>query len=65
LLHGESVLIEASRDSEDISLELIAEGISLNFLTHSLLEEDSASVVIIDIKRFGGSVCGERDTKLG
>jgi hypothetical protein len=56
LFHGKAVLIETSVDSEDVSLELIAESISLNFLSHSSFEEDSASVVIIDIERFGGSV---------
>jgi hypothetical protein len=50
LLHGESVLVESSGNFEDVALELISEGIGLNFLTHPLFEEDSASVVIIDIE---------------
>jgi hypothetical protein len=58
LLHGEAVFIEATVDLEDVSLELLTEGISLDFLTHSLLEEYSASVVIIDIERFGSAVDG-------
>ena len=64
LLHGEAVLIESSVDSEDVSLELLAEGIGLNFLPHPLLEEDSASVVIVDIERFGRSVSGVRNAEL-
>jgi len=50
LLHGKAVLIEATSNSEDVSLELFAKVISFNFLADSLLEEDSASVVIIDIE---------------
>lgn len=65
LFHGKSVFIESSSDSEDISLELFAENISFNFLTHSLLVEDSASVVIIDIEWLSSAVCGVGDTELG
>jgi hypothetical protein len=50
LLHGESVLVEATLNSEDVALELITKTICFNLLTHSLLEEDSASVVIVDIE---------------
>ena len=65
LFHGKSVLIESSVDFENVALELFAEGISLNFLTHSLLEEDSASVVIIDIEALGSTVYGMRNAELG
>jgi hypothetical protein len=64
LFHGESVLVESSVDSEDISFELLSKSIGLNFLTHPSFEEDSAAIVIIDIERFGGSVGGVGDTEL-
>jgi hypothetical protein len=56
LFHGKAVLVEAAVDSEDIAFELLSKGVSLNFLAHAFLEEDSAPVVIVDIERFGGSV---------
>ena len=58
LFHGKTVFIEASVNFEDITLELLSEGICFNFLSHSLFEKDSASIIIIDFKGFGGSVCG-------
>lgn len=64
LFHGETVLVEASVDSEDIALELLSESIGFNFLAHTLLEEDSASVVIIDFERLGSAVGGVGDTEL-
>jgi hypothetical protein len=56
LLHGEAVFIKATIDPEHIALKLLSESIGLNFLSHALLEKDSASVVIIDIKGFGSAV---------
>jgi hypothetical protein len=64
LLHGEAVLVETTVDSENVALELFTKGICLNFLTHSLLEEDSASVVIVDIERFGCAVSRVRNAEL-
>ena len=64
LFHGKAVLIEASVDFEDVTFKLLAECISLNFLSHSFFEEDSASVIIIDIERFGGSVGRVRNAEL-
>jgi hypothetical protein len=58
LLHSEAVLIKATIDPKNIALKLLSESIGLNFLSHTLLEKDSASVVIIDIKGFGSAVCG-------
>merc|ERR1711934_310931 len=39
LLHGEALLVVASSDSENVSLELITKGIGLDLLAHPLLIE--------------------------
>ena len=39
LLHGESLLVVASGDSEDVALPLVSEGGGVNVLTHALLVE--------------------------
>jgi len=64
LLHGKPVFIKTTCNSEDVSLELFAKVISFDFLADSLLEEDSAPVVIIDVERFGRTVGGVGDTEL-
>ena len=64
MFHGEAVLIEASCDSEDISLKLFAETIGFDLLAHSAVEEDPALVIVIDFKGFGGSLGGVGHTEL-
>jgi hypothetical protein len=39
LLHGETLLVVASRDLEDVTLELIAHNITKNLLVHTLIVE--------------------------
>merc|ERR1719367_1922721 len=39
LLHGETLLVVASSDAENISLELVPKGVGLNLLAHPLLVE--------------------------
>ena len=39
LLHGESLLVVAAGDAEDVALPLVAEGGGVNILTHALLVE--------------------------
>jgi hypothetical protein len=42
LSHGESVFVVSSGDFENVSLEFVSELIGLNFLSHSLFEENDA-----------------------
>jgi hypothetical protein len=42
LLHLEALLIVTSCDSEDVSFELLAEDFTIDFLTHSSVEERTA-----------------------
>ena len=39
LLHGETLLVVASGDTENIALELISKSVGFNFLAHALLIE--------------------------
>ncbi len=43
LLHLEALLVIASSDSEDVSLELLAEDFTIDLLTHSSVEERTAT----------------------
>lgn len=43
LLHLEALLVVASGDSEDVSFELLAEDFTIDFLTHSSVEERTAT----------------------
>lgn len=43
LLHLEALLVVASSDSEDVSLELLAEDFAVDLLTHSSVEERTAT----------------------
>jgi len=48
LFHGESVLIVAAGNLEDISLELITEVVTSDLLSHSLSEELKQFFVVIN-----------------
>jgi hypothetical protein len=43
LLHGETLLIVTTRDTENVTLELIANGVTRNFSGHTLIHEDTAA----------------------
>lgn len=49
LLHWETLLVVTTRDLEDVTLELVTDRVTLDFLTNSLLVEDTQTVVIIDV----------------
>jgi len=48
LLHGETLLIVTTGDTEDVSLEVITQVITLNFLGHTLVVQMSEFTVVID-----------------
>ena len=50
LSHGETLFVVSTGDSEDVPLELITQGISLNFLAHSAVEKYVALVIVVDFK---------------
>merc|ERR1719443_712638 len=49
LLHGESLLVVASSDAENVALELISESVALNLSAHPLLVERTNLELIVDL----------------
>jgi hypothetical protein len=41
LLHGETLLIVTTRDAENVTLELVTNGVTRNFSGHALVHEDT------------------------
>jgi len=58
LLHRETLLVVSSSDPEDVSLELITNGITCNLLTHALVDENTETTLVIDFDELLGSVGG-------
>lgn len=50
LLHGESLLVIAASDAQDVALPLITQGVCLHLLAHPLLIEDANLFLIIKFK---------------
>ena len=49
LLHGETLLVVSSRDTENVSLELVSENISVNLVGDTLVVESAELDLIIDL----------------
>jgi len=48
LLHGETLLVVSSSDSEDVALVGVSEELSVDFLAHSLVEERTDEFLFVD-----------------
>lgn len=64
LLHGETLLVVASGDLEDVALELITNRVSWDFLTHAAVHEDTELALIFDFNQLLRAVGGKRDVQL-
>lgn len=64
LLHGETILVVASGDLEDVALEVVAKGIGFDLLADALVEEDAALVIVVDLKAFLSALKGVCDVEL-
>lgn len=49
LLHREPLLVVSARDTENISLELVTERVTGDFLRHFLVVEDTVSALVVEI----------------
>ena len=58
LLHGETLFIVSSGNLEDVSFELITNGVTWNLLTHTLVDESTESTVIVDFNELLSAVGG-------
>jgi hypothetical protein len=64
LLHGESILVIASSNFEDIALEFIAKAVGFDLLAEALIEEDTALVIVINFETLLGALKGICDVEL-
>lgn len=55
ILHRETLLVVTTADANDVSLELVAKGVNLNFLGDALVPEDTGAAVIVNAERLLGT----------
>ena len=58
LLHGKSLAIEASSNAEDISLPGVAQEVSRDILTNTLIVEGAVLLLLVDFVHLGGASGG-------
>lgn len=64
LLHWKTLLVVAAGDPEDVALELIADAVARNFLTHATVHEDAELALIFNLDQFLGAIVGVGDVEL-
>ena len=64
LLHGETLLVVTTGDLENVALELIANGVALDFLAHALLVKNADAVLVVDFKELLSAVGRVRNVQL-
>ena len=64
LLHGETLLVVAAGDLEDVAFEFGAEIVAGDFLAHAAVHELAEFAVIVDFDELLGAVCGVGDIEL-
>lgn len=64
LLHWETLLVVAAGDSEDVALELVADAVTWDFLTHAAVHEDTELALIFNVDELLRAIGWEGDVKL-
>ena len=64
LLHGETLLVVATGDLEDVTLPLVTDRVGGDLLTHAAVHEDAETALILNFDELLGAVGGVRDVKL-
>jgi hypothetical protein len=64
LLHRETLLVVASSDPEDVALELVADAVAGNLVSHAALHEDAELALIFNLDQFLGTIVGVRNVEL-
>jgi len=64
LLHRETLLVIASRDLEDVTLEFVSNAVTWNFGTHTLLHENAESALIVDFDHLLAAIGRVGDVQL-
>jgi len=58
LLHWEALLVVSAGDAEDVALELVADAVARNLVSHAALHEDTELALIFDLDQLLGAVVG-------
>ena len=64
LLHRETLLVVSAGDAEDVALELIADAVAGDFLTHAAVHEDAELALVFDLDQLLGAIVGVGDVEL-
>lgn len=64
LLHRETLLVVTAGDPDDVALELVANAVGRDFLTHAAVHEDAELALILDLDQLLGSIVGVGDVEL-
>lgn len=64
LLHRKALLVVAAGDFEDVSLELVADTIAGNLLSHATVHEDAQLALIVDLDHLLSAIGGVGDVQL-
>ena len=64
LLHGETLLVVAAGDLEDVALELVAQAVALDFGAHATVHEDAQLALIVDLDQLLRAVGRVGDVEL-
>ena len=64
LLHRETLLVVTAGDPDDVALELVANAVGRDFLTHAAVHEDAELALIVDLDQLLGSIVGVGDVEL-
>lgn len=60
LLHRETLLVVSTGDAEDVALELVADRVSGDFLSHAAVHEDAELALVFDLDQLLGAIVGGR-----
>jgi hypothetical protein len=64
LLHWETLLVVATSDTEDVALELVADAVTRNFLTHATVHEDAELSLIFNLDQLLRAIGRVRNVEL-
>lgn len=64
LLHREALLVVAAGDPEDVALELVADAVARNLMSHAALHEDAELALVFDLDQLLSAIVGVGDVEL-
>jgi hypothetical protein len=64
LLHRETLLVVAAGDPENVALELVADRVSRNLVSHATVHEDAELALIFDLDQLLGAIVGVGNVEL-